>query len=431
MPTLLITNGQVIDPSQKLNKKADVLIRDGKIEKIEENISADQADEVVDASGKVVSPGFVDIHVHLREPGREDKETIATGTRSAAKGGITTVVGMPNTSPAADNQTVIEYILSKAKKEAVVNVFASGAITKGLEGKELAEIWELKKTGAVAVSDDGFDIQNMDLYRKALQYCKTHQMPILSHTEDMCLSKGGHLHEGAVSTKLGIKGIPACGEDSATARLICLVEDVGHPLHFTHVTTKGSLEFIRLAQKKGLPITCDATPHHFSLTDEAVLGYNTHAKMNPPLRSKEHVEALHQGLKDNTIAVISTDHAPHLWTEKERDFQSAPFGIVGFETMLSLIITNLVDTGVLELSEALEKITINPAKILDLNKGTLATGADADVTIFDPKAEWTVDRSAFASKGMNSPFHGMTLKGVVTDTIVNGKIVVKDQQLVE
>jgi dihydroorotase len=426
--TLLIKNGHVIDPAQNMDEKADILIEDGKIKKIGKNLAAPAKTKTIDAKGKIVSPGFIDMHVHLREPGREDKETIHTASRAAAKGGITTVVGMPNTTPIADNQTVIEFILSKAKKESLVNIQACGAITKGEKGQEIAEIWEMKQSGAIAVSDDGFDIQNLNVYRKALQYCKTHDMPIISHTEDVNLAKDGQMHEGAVSTRLGLKGIPACAEDAATARIITLVEDVDHRMHFTHVSSKGAIDMIKLAQHKHLPVTADTTPHHFSLTDEAVANYDTNAKVNPPLRSEDHRQAILKGLKDGTLSCIVTDHAPHLWTEKQREFQSAPCGIVGFETMLSLIITNLVNTKVLTLKEALAKITINPAKAIGLkNTGTLKPGSQADITIFDPKATWTVDKTKLESKGMNTPFHGMKLHGVVTDTIVEGNHVLQNK----
>ncbi len=422
MKKLLIKNGRIIDPANNIDEIADLLVEDGKIKEIGQNIESENT-EIIDASNKVVSPGFVDIHVHLREPGREDKETIASASKAAAKGGITSVVAMPNTMPAADNQTVIEYVLSKAKKEAVVNIFVSGTITKGLNGKEISEIWELKETGAIAVSDDGFDIQNLDTYRKAMQYCKTHDMPIISHTEDKDLAKDGQMHEGKISSRLGLKGIPACAEDAATARIICISEDTDHPIHFTHVSTKGSVALVKLAQERGLKITADTTPHHFSLTDDAVAEYDTYAKVNPPLRSEDHRKGILKGLTDGTISVIATDHAPHLWTEKEREFDAAPCGIIGFETMLPLIITNLVNTNVLTLPEAIAKITINPAKILKMEKGTLSKGADADITIFDPKAKQEIDRTKFESKGQNSPFHGMTLQGIITHTIVDGNII--------
>ncbi|MFC1616042.1 dihydroorotase family protein [Patescibacteria group bacterium] len=430
MKKILIKNGRLIDPAKKTDKMLDIFIENHKIKRIAKGINADDDTIVINAKNKIVSPGFIDIHVHLREPGREDKETIHTASRAAAKGGITSIVGMPNTNPVADDQTVIEYVLSKAKKESLVNVFVSGSITKGQEGQKIAEIWELQKTGAIAVSDDGFDVQNADVYRKAMQYCKTYGMPIISHTEDRDLAKDGQMHEGKISSKLGLKGIPACCEDIATAKIICLVEDTGHKVHFTHVSSSGAIDLICLAKKKGLKITGDTTPNHFSLTDEAVENHNTYAKVNPPLRSEAHRKALLKALKDGTLSVIVTDHAPHLWTEKERPFDEAPCGIVGFETMLPLIITNLVDKKVLSISKALEKITINPAKVLNLKKGTLSKGADADITIFDPKAKVKIDRTKFESKGQNSPYHGQTLKGVVTETIVNGEIVVQNSEII-
>ncbi|KKP36461.1 MAG: Dihydroorotase [Candidatus Peregrinibacteria bacterium GW2011_GWA2_33_10] len=298
MDKILIINGRVIDPVNKINKDLDVLIENGKIKKIGKNLLKTDGGhaQIIDAKKKIVSPGFVDVHVHLREPGREDKETIHTASRAAAKGGITSVVGMPNTTPVADNQTVIEYVLSKAKKESLINIFVCGTITKGQKGEELAEIWEMKKTGAVALSDDGSDIQNLDVYRKAMQYAKTYEMPIISHTEDENLFHGGQIHEGKISSKLGLQGIPACAEDAATARLITLVEDVDLPFHFSHVSTKGSVDLIRMARKKKLKITADCTPHHFSLTDESVKVFDTAAKVNPPLRSEDHRQALLQGL---------------------------------------------------------------------------------------------------------------------------------------
>lgn len=428
---ILVINGRVIDPSRRLDQIADVLIENHSIVKVGKNLqSINKNCQIIDAKNKIVSPGFIDLHVHLREPGREDKETIATASRAAVKGGITTVVAMPNTYPVADNQTVLEYVLSKAKKEALINILVAGTITKGEQGKEIAEIWEMKNSGAVAVTDDGYDLQNLDVYLKALQYCKTHQIPVISHTEDMDLSRGGQMHEGMVSSELGLKGIPACCEDSATARLLPLIEETGHQVHFTHVSTKGSVALIHFAQQKGLKVTADATPHHFSLTDEALRGYNAYAKVNPPLRSEDHRQAILKGLRDGIIEVIATDHAPHLWTEKEREFDNVPPGIIGFETMLPLIVTNLVQKKILTLSQALAKITSNPARILGLNKGTLAAGADADITIFSIHQKQKIDRTKFESKAQNSPFHGMILQGVVTDTLVHGKIVVRGERII-
>jgi dihydroorotase len=431
MSKLLIINGRVLDPANNVDEKADIYIEDGKIVEIAADLKSKTADETVDAAGKVVAPGFIDIHVHLREPGREDKETIKTASRSAAKGGITSVVAMPNTNPPADSQAVIEYVLSRAKTDSVINIFMSGCITQHRAGHKMAEIWEMKRSGAIAITDDGSDVQDMDLYRKAMQYCKTHDMPMISHSEDVDLACGGHMHEGKVSSRLGIRGVPACTEDVATSRIICLLDDVKHQMHFTHVSTKGSIDLIKFAKQKGLNVTADVTPHHFSLTDEAVGEHDTYAKVAPPLRSEDHRQALLNALKDGTVEVIATDHAPHLWTEKEGPFQEAPVGIVGFETMLSLIITNLVEPGVLTLSDALAKITVNPAQVLKLEKGTLSIGADADIAIFDPEAEWTVDRTALETKGQNTPFHGYTLKGVVTETVVGGKLVLVDSKIKE
>ncbi|MBD3331186.1 amidohydrolase family protein [Candidatus Peregrinibacteria bacterium] len=425
MKSILITSGRIIDPANKTDQIADIFVKNEKISQIGKNLKID-ADILIDAKNKVVSPGFVDMHSHLREPGREDKETIYTASLAAASGGITSIVAMPNTDPVADDQTVIEFILSKAAKESLVNIFPCGSITVGEKGNKISEIWELKQSGAIAVSDDGRDVQNADLYRKAMQYCRTHNMPIISHTEDHNLSEGGLMHEGTISSKLGLKGIPACSEDIATAKIICLVEDTGHKAHFTHVSSKGAVDLIALAQSKKLKITADTTPHHFSLTDEAVEKHGTFAKVHPPLRSENHRKALIKALKNNTISTISSDHAPHLWKEKECEFDKAAVGISGFETFLPLIITNLFNPKHLSLSQALAKITINPAKILGLKKGTLSPGADADICIFDPKESFTVDRFAFKSKGKNSPFHGMKVFGKVHKTIVNGEIRITD-----
>lgn len=430
MTSTLIKNGRIIDPGNKIDEIWDILIKDWKIERIWKIIDNWKL-EIIDATWKIICPWFVDIHVHLREPWREDKETIKTASLSAAKWWITSVVAMPNTNPPIDNQTVIEYVLSKAKKDSVINIFVSWCITKWGNWDSLAEIWEMKQAWAVVVTDDWYDIQDLWVYRKAMQYCKTHSMPMLSHSEDSSLSKWGCIHEWKISTKLWLPWIPAVAEDAAVARILCLVEEVDHGLHFTHVSTKSSVEMIENAQKKWLKVTADATPHHFSLTDEAVWDYNTCAKVNPPLRSKIHKDAIVQWLKSWTISVIATDHAPHLWTEKMRDIESAPFWIVWFETMLPLIITNLVDTKVLSLSEAIAKITCNPSKILNLNKWKLSIWSDADITIFDPKAKIVIDKTKFESKWQNSPFHGQTLSGKVTDVLVWGKLVLRNWELIK
>jgi len=429
MSTLLVKGGRVIDPANKIDREMDVLVQNGKIAKVSAGIK-EKADETIDAKGLVVCPGLIDLHVHLREPGREDKETIGTASRAAAMGGFTSIVGMPNTSPTADNQTVIEFVLSKARKEAVVNVFPVGAITVKREGHNLAEIGELKKTGAVAVSDDGADIQDANVMMKALQYCTMWKMPVISHSEDIRLSAGGSMHEGLVSTELGLPAKPAAAEEVMIAREIILGDYAGCPVHFTHVSAKGSVEMIRDAKKRGIKVTADTCPHYFSLTDEAARGYNPNAKVNPPLRSKEHVEAVKKGLQDGTIDVIATDHAPHLLVEKFLEFEECENGIVGLETAVPLVISKLVNEKILGLSEAVAKMTVNPARILGLNKGTLGVGADADVTVIDLNKELAVDPAKFESKGRNTPFGGWKLKGWPACTIVAGRVVMRERKII-
>jgi len=428
MTSLLIKNGRVVDPANKIDKELDIFVENGKIKKIEKDIK-EKADETIDAKGLVVTPGLIDMHVHLREPGREDKETLKTASRAAAKGGFTTIAGMPNTTPDADNQTVIEFVLSRAKKDAVVNILPIGTITKGRDGKQLAEIGELKKTGAVAVSDDGSDIQNANVMRKALEYCTMWNMPLLSHSEDLRLADNGAMHEGLVSTELGLPGKPAAAEEVMVAREIILSELAGCPIHFCHISTKGSIDLVRLAKKKGLKISAETCPHYFTLTDKAVRGYNAQAKVNPPLRSKEHKEAVLEGLKDGTIDVIASDHAPHLLVEKFREFENCENGMVGLETMLPLVLDKLVHEKTLELDQAIAKLSCNPAKVLGIDKGTLSKGKDADITIIDLDAKETVDPSKFESKGRNTPFAGMKLRGKAVYTIVSGKIVMEKEKV--
>jgi len=425
MTSLLIKGGRVIDPANKIDAEMDVLVKDAKIAKVEKGIK-EKADETIEAKGLIVCPGLIDMHVHLREPGREDKETIATASRAAAAGGFATIAGMPNTSPDADNQTVIEFVLSRAKRDAVVNVLPVGAITKKREGHQLAEIGELKKTGAVAVSDDGADIQDANVMRKALEYCTMWNMPVLSHSEDIRLAAEGAMHEGLVSTMLGLPGKPAAAEEVMVAREIILSELANCPIHFCHVSAKGSVEMVRLAKKRGLKVSAETCPHYFSLTDEAVLGYNANAKVNPPLRSKEHVEAVIAGLKDGTIDAIASDHAPHLLVEKFLEFEECENGVVGIETSLGLVLEKLVHGKVLSLNDAIAKMSWNPAKVLRLDKGTLGKGKDADITIIDLNKEWVVQPEKFESKGRNTPFAGMKLKGKAVFTIVAGKIVMRE-----
>ena len=429
MTKLLIKGGRVIDPANKVDKAMDVLVENGKIAKLAENMG-EKADETIDAKGYIVAPGLIDMHVHLREPGREDKETIATASKAAAAGGFTTIVGMPNTTPDADNQTVIEFVLSRARKEAVVNVLPVGAITKKREGHELAEIGELKKTGAVAVSDDGADIQDANVMRKALEYCTMWDMPVLSHSEDVRLAAKGVMHEGLVSTELGLPGKPAAAEEVMVAREIILSKLADCPIHFCHVSTVGSVDLIRLAKEQGAKVTGETCPHYFTLTDEAVRGYDPNAKVNPPLRGKEHLEAVKKGLGDGTIEVIASDHAPHTKVEKFYEFEYCENGMVGLETTLPLVLTELVGKKVLSLEDAIAKMTVNPAKILHLEKGTLGEGKDADITIIDLNAEETVDPDKFESKGRNTPFAGMKLKGKAVYTIVAGKIVMEKGKVI-
>ncbi len=422
MTSLLIKGGRVIDPANKIDKKLDILVENGKIKEVGKGIDA-KADETISAEGLIVVPGLIDMHVHLREPGREDKETIRTASKAAAKGGFATIVGMPNTTPDADNQTVIEFVKSKAAKEAIVNVLPVGAITKGRKGKELAEIGELKKTGAVAVSDDGSDVQDANLMRKALEYCRMWNMPVLSHSEDIRLAAGGVMHEGLVSTELGLAGKPAAAEEVMVAREIILSKMVQWPIHFCHVSTKGSVELVRTAKKAEQKVSAETCPHYFALSDKDVRGYNVNAKVNPPLRSKEHVEAVKEGLKDGTIEVIASDHAPHTLVEKFREFDLCENGMVGLETTLPLVLTKLVNEKILSLEDAIAKMSINPAKVLGLDKGTLSKGANADITIIDLNKEEKVDPEKFESKGRNTPFAGMKLKGKAVYTIVKGKVV--------
>jgi dihydroorotase len=418
---ILIKNGHVIDPANKVDGKLDILVSDGKIAKFGKPGSLAVNDsQVIDAAGKFVVPGLIDMHVHLREPGYEYKETIATGTAAAKAGGFTSVCCMPNTNPVNDNRSVTEFILVQARS-APAQVFPIGAITKGSKGEELAEMGELYAAGCYAISDDGKPVMNASIMRRAMEYSKIFDMLIISHCEDSTLSGRGVMNEGVVSTELGLRGIPRSAEDVMTARDISLAELTGCKLHIAHVSTAGSVRLIRDAKARGVKVTAETCPHYFTLTDEAVRGYNTMAKMNPPLRTADDVADIKQGLKDGTIDVIATDHAPHAMDEKSGEFDYAPFGIVGLETVLGLTL-KLVDEGILSLAEVIRKLSVNPALILKLNKGMLTVGADADVTIIDPNIEWLVDASRFRSKSMNTPFNGWKLKGRAVLTIVGGKI---------
>lgn len=421
---LLIEGGRVIDPANRRDAALDVLIADGRIAEVREpGGSRPQADRVLDARGKVVCPGFVDLHVHLREPGREDIETIATGTRAAARGGFTSVCCMPNTTPVNDNQSVTDFIVDRARRDGLVNVFPIGAITKGQKGEELAEVNDLLQTGCVALSDDGRVVMNAELMRRALEYASLFGVPVIQHAEDEHLTGKGVMHEGRVSTALGFKAIPAASEAVIVARDILLAELTGGHYHVAHVSTAEAVQLVRDAKRKGLQVTCEAAPHHFALTDEAVKGFDTNTKMSPPLRSERHVAAVKAGLADGTIEAIATDHAPHVIQDKEVEFDYAANGIIGLETAFGLTNTILVEGGVLSLAKAVALLTVEPCRIFHLPKGTLSVGADADVTIVDPKKAWVYDVRQSASKSRNSPFHGWQLTGQALCTIVGGKVV--------
>ena len=419
--SMLIKGGRVVDPGRCVGI-ADVLIQDGKIAAVGSNLSAPVGSTTIQAAGKLVLPGFVDVHVHFREPGFEYKETIQSGSAAAVAGGFTTVCCMPNTSPINDNQAVTEFILERSRVAGLANVLPIGAITKKSEGKELAEIGELRRSGCVAISDDGKPVMNSLVMRRAMEYALAFDLTVVDHCEDLHLAEGGCMNEGLISTELGLPGIPSAAEDVMVARNLSLSELTGARLHLAHISTAGSVRMVREAKARGILVTAEACPHHFVLTEEVVRGYNTYAKMNPPLRTWADVQAIKEGLRDGTIDVIATDHAPHATQEKQQDFTEAPFGIVGLETALPLAL-GLVEEGVLSLEQAVQKLTSAPAAAFGLKKGTLAVGADADVTIVDQREEWEVDPSKFRSKSRNTPFAGWKVKGRVHLTIVGGRTV--------
>ncbi len=422
--TLIIRGGRVIDPANGIDRKLNIVIKDGKVSDLTDRERGKDG-EMIDARGYIVVPGLIDIHTHLREPGYEYKESIKTGSLAAAAGGFTSIACMPNTYPTNDNASVTRYILTKASTEGLVNIYPIGAITKGLKGENLSEIGELKEAGCVALSDDGSSVMNSEVLRRGMEYAKGFNMPIISHCEDLNLSKDGQVNEGFISTELGLKGIPNCAEEIMVARDIALSELTGCKLHLAHISSAGSVRIIREAKKRGINITAEVTPHHFTLTEEAVYYYNTNVKVNPPLRTKEDIEAIKVGLREGVIDVIATDHAPHDIDSKNLEFNKAANGIIGLETALPLTL-KLVEEGILSLNEAVSKLTINPAKIIDIKKGSLGIGMDADITIIDPDREYTIDREKFKSKSKNTPFHGWKVKGKVIYTIINGRIIYKD-----
>ena len=433
MKPLLIQGGRIIDPSQKIDEAGSLLITEGKVSWLGKGeATPPQPDcDVLSARGQVVCPGFIDLHCHLRQPGFEEKETIASGTRAAARGGFTTICCMPNTNPPLDNQTAVEYVKSKAASEGVVRVLPIGCISKGRKGGELAEMGDLASAGVVGFSDDGEPVLSSYIMRQALDYSRAFDLPIIDHCEDKALTEGGQMNEGIVSTKLGLRGIPNAAEDIIVARDLALAQLTGSRLHIAHITTEGAVELIRRAKEKGIRVTAEATPHHLTLTEERVIGYDTNAKVNPPLRTEQDIKALIQGLNDNTIDIIATDHAPHTEADKLCEFALAPFGISGFETALGSLM-GLVHEEQITLVSLIAKLTCEPARIIG-NKhgrlGTLVIGAEADVTVFDPALEWVVDTKDFASKGKNTPLAGERLKGRVMATIYQGKLVYMDETL--
>lgn len=427
---LLIQNGHLIDPLAPENTGMNVLVEDGVVTAwLKASDGVPEGSTVFDASGLLVAPGFIDLHVHLREPGQEHKETIATGCAAAAAGGWTSVCPMPNTSPINDNAAITRYMIEQAERANAANVFPIGAITKSSDGSELAEMGEMKAAGAVAVSDDGRPVPNAGIMRRAMQYAKDFGLPVVDHCEDKSLSAGGVMHEGRVSLLLGLKGMPALAEDLDAVRDIILAKELDTHIHIAHVSTKGAIEAVRRAKNEHIKVTCEVTPHHFTLTDSAVEGYDTNTKMAPPLRSEEHLEAILEGIKDGTIDAIATDHAPHHADEKALEYDRAPFGITGLETAVGLTFNQLVHKGIIGLERMVELCSANPAKIFNLNgRGTLKPGSIADITIIDPQMDWTYRGADSRSKSRNSPFEGWAFTGRAVATFVAGKLVYKLDQ---
>jgi dihydroorotase len=427
MKPMLIRGGRVVDPSQKLDAVLDVLLVDGLVARLGESVDAPEGAETVDAAGLVVAPGLIDVHVHLREPGQEHKETIKSGARAAAAGGFTTVVAMPNTDPPIDNPANVGFVLAEGLRAGGARVYPTGCITVGQNGEQLTEFGELIAAGAVAVTDDGRPVSSASMMRMALEYALAFDLPVAVHEEELTLSRGGSMNEGIIATRLGLTGIPNEAEDVMIARDLMLAELTGGRLHVQHVSTRRGVELIRAAKAAGIRVTAEATPHHFTLTDAAVAAYRTDAKMNPPLRSEADRQAVREGVRDGTLDVIATDHAPHHYDEKEQAFEDAPNGIVGLETSLGLSYTELVAPGILDLSDLIERMSCAPARAMSLDTraklGSLAVGYQADVTLIDTRIEWTVDRATFLSMSRNTPFHGRDLRCRAVRTIVGGRTV--------
>jgi dihydroorotase len=429
MKPLLIQGGRIIDPGQGIDKTGSLLVTEGKISYLGEATPPKPDADVLHAEGLVVCPGFIDLHCHLRQPGFEEKETIATGTRAAARGGFTTICCMPNTSPPLDNEATIQYVKATAAQEGIVRVLPIGCISRGRKGEELADMGELEVAGVIAYSDDGEPVSSPQLMRQALDYSRAFDRPVINHCENKDISEGGQVNEGIVSLKLGLRGIPAAAEETMVQRDLALARQTGGHLHIAHVSTEGSVELIRAAKEQGIRVTAEVTPHHLTLTEEAALGFNTSAKVNPPLRTRRDIQALIRGLNEGVIDIIATDHAPHTEADKKSEFTKAAFGISGLETALGSLMS-LVHHGELSLNTLIAKLTSEPARILKYEKlGTLESGAPADITIFDPDREWTVDTSNFASRGKNTPLAGSTLKGRVMATLFQGKPVYLDDSI--
>lgn len=421
---LLIKNGTIIDPSQSLEKKKDLLISDGRVEVLDESVDAEGA-EILDAADLIVAPGFIDLHVHLREPGFEYKETIASGARAAVAGGFTSVCCMPNTKPVNDNSSVTSFIIEQGRTAKLANIFPIGAITQGSKGEQLAEIGEMKTAGIVAISDDGKPVLDSGIMRRAMEYSRDFDLAVVDHCEDCCGAAGWAMHEGEYSALMGLNGLPGAAEDLHVARDIMLAELTGARIHIAHISTARSVDLVRQAKRKGLAVTCEVTPHHFTLTDREVYesDYDTNFKMAPPLRSQADMEAIIEGLRDGTIDAVATDHAPHHANEKMLEFDHAPNGIIGLETAVSLTLDRLVHRGVISLGRMVELLSTNPSRIFNLDRGTLQAGSIADVTIFDPNKKIKIEASKFQSKSRNTPFNGWELKGAPVATIVGGRVV--------